>query len=45
MNCFFTSDSLNEGWLKTDTVLVKGLQEYSKASDLILANLDEIGDL
>ena len=45
MNYFFTSDSLNEGWLKTDTVLVKGLQEYSKASDLILANLDEIGDL
>ncbi|MBO4703960.1 MAG: hypothetical protein J5617_03955 [Bacilli bacterium] len=44
MNYFFTSDSLNQGWLKTDTVLVKGLQEYSKASDLILANLEDIGD-
>lgn len=44
MNYFFTSDSLNQGWLKTDTVLVKGLKEYSKASDLILERLDDIGD-
>ena len=45
MNWFFTSDQLNQGWLKTDTVLVKGLQEYSKASDLILEKMDEIGDV
>lgn len=45
MNYFFTSDSLNEGWLKTDTVLVKALQEYSKASDLIFERLDDIGDV
>lgn len=45
MNWFYTSDKLNQGWLKTDTVLVKGLQEYSKASDLILEKMEDIGDV
>ena len=40
---FFTSDMLGQKWLDTSNVLVKGLSEYSKASDLILKNMEAIG--
>ena len=44
VNYFFTSDTLNQGWLRTSDVLVEGLKEYSKASDYILKNMENISE-
>lgn len=44
VNYFFTSDTLNKGWLRTSDVLVEGLSEYSKASDYILKNMENISE-
>lgn len=44
VNFFFTSDTLNQGWLRTSDVLVEGLKEYSKASDYILKNMENISE-
>lgn len=44
VNYFFTSDTLNQGWLRTSDVLVEGLKEYSKASEYILDNMENISE-
>ena len=41
---FFTSEMLGKKWLDTSEVLVKGLSEYSKASDYILENMESISE-
>ena len=44
LNYFFTSDTLNKGWLTTSEVFVKGMQNYSKASDEIFRSVNAVDE-